>query len=303
MRRILPTLALLTLASTSVRAQAADPFPLKEEAIDRHDTGPLRDSKTYVIPYATLLVSANGSTWATGGNAKFHAKFFTLGLTKALMQDLSLKLHTDLATKLRALGITVLTYDDVKDNETMKGADRRTPDADPRYDGMNTTKDRQGDANYVVATATDEMNIKPALQGAHWGLRNVAKDKQAVLLVPEYWFDTPIVIAKGEESYSQDRAEVQILPGMRLHRASALFLNQKTRGGWIQTKWQPRVSDVVGSVVKGGEDGFSFGGYKRGSADFTLTLDREKFVAGVLKGGYAFNDVIIESVKREMANQ
>ncbi|MEP7000138.1 MAG: hypothetical protein ABI969_06650 [bacterium] len=41
--------------------------------------------------------------WVTGGSAKLHAKFFVLGIDKATRQGLSLKLHTDLVTKLRGL--------------------------------------------------------------------------------------------------------------------------------------------------------------------------------------------------------
>ena len=86
---------------------------------------------------------------------------------------------------------------------------------------------------------------------------------------------------------------------MKLHKANVVYINQKTRGGTIQIKWNHKVSDDVGTVVKGATDDFSFGEFKRGSADFTLSLDKEKFKAGVLRGGYAFNDVIIAQVKKE----
>ena len=301
MRNLLSTLLLVALANGAGGQNAPSLF--KDDAIDLKESAVLHDSKIFVVPYATVLASANGGLWVTGGNVKLHARFFVLGIDKATMQDLSLKLHTDLVTKLRGIGLTVLTYDDVKDHDVMKGADRRTPDRDPKYDGMNTTKDRGGDANFVVATATDEMNIKPALQGAHWGLRGIAKDRNAVLLVPEYWFSLPIVVGKGEDGYTEDKAAVTVLPGMKLHKANALFINQKTRGGTIQIRWNHKVSDDVGTVVKGATDDFSFGEFKRGSADFTLTLDKAKFVAGALRGGYAFNDVLVATAKKEQERQ
>ncbi|MEP7000139.1 MAG: hypothetical protein ABI969_06655 [bacterium] len=192
-----------------------------------------------------------------------------------------------------------MTYDDVKDHDVMKGADRRTPDKDPRYDGMNTTQERGAGANFVIATATDESNIKPALRGAAWGLRGIATDKNAVLLVPEYWFSIPIAVGKGEDGYTEDKAGVSVLPGMKLHKANALYINNKARQGGLQIKWNQKVSDDVGTVSKGAMDDFSFGGFKRGSQDSTLTLDRQKFVDGVMRGGIAFNDVIVAAVKHE----
>ncbi len=296
MRRLFITLGLAILTSSAARGQD---LVFKEDAIDLKESAVLHDSKTFIIPYYTVLASANGGMWITGGSAKLHAKFFVLGIDKASMQELSAKLHADLVSKVRAAGFTVLTYDDVKDHNVMKGADRRTPDKDPKYDGMNTTKDRGGDANYVIATFSDESNIKPALQGAHWGLRGIAKDKDAVLMVPEVWYEIPIAVGKGEAGYTEDKAEITVLPGMKLHRANALFINQKARGGTVQTRYNVKVSDNVGTVAKGVMDDFSFGEFKRGSQDWTITLDKEKFKVGVLRGGLAFNDALVEQIKKE----
>ncbi|MDB4915125.1 MAG: hypothetical protein JWM95_2769 [Gemmatimonadetes bacterium] len=293
--RTLTTLGLVLFLGSGAHAQQT---LFKDEAIDLKESAVLHDSKTLIVPYYTLLASANGGMWVSGGNARLHAKFFVLGIDKATMQELSARLQDDLVTRLRGIGFTVLTYNDVKDHDVMKGADRRTPDKDPKYDGMNTTKDRGGDANFVIATFNDESNIKPALQGAHWGLRGIAKDKDAVLMVPELWYEIPIAVGKGEEGYT-DKAEISVLPGMKLHRANVVFINQKARGGTVQIKYNHKVSDDVGTVVKGASDDFSFGEFKRGSQDFTVTLDKEKFKAGVMRGGLAFNDVIIAQVKKE----
>ena len=34
----------------------------------------LHDSKTLIVPYYTVLASANGGMWVTGGSVKMHAR-------------------------------------------------------------------------------------------------------------------------------------------------------------------------------------------------------------------------------------
>src|SRR5258706_10041010 len=92
MRRTLLAIALSAISASSSGAQGASLF--KDDAIDIRESAILHDSKTFIVPYATVLASANGGMWQTSGNVSLHAKFFVLGIDKATMQDVSLKLQT-----------------------------------------------------------------------------------------------------------------------------------------------------------------------------------------------------------------
>lgn len=302
MRRLISTAAAIVLASTAAQGQENTPL-FKEDAIDPRNPAVLHDSKTYVVPYVQVLASTDGDMWSDAGSARMHAKFYNYGIDKATMQDLAKQLHADLVSKLKALGITVLTYDDVKDTDTMKGADRRTPDKDPQYDGMNTTQWRGAGPHYVIATDRDEDNIKPALQGIAWGLRGIAKDKDAIVLVPEYWFGMPVASSEQQTGAFMDQAGVYVVPGMRLIMANAQFINNRGRGGAVQIKWPHKVSDNIGTVSKGEMETASYAGVKRGTQDYAIRIDKERFRAAIMRGGAAFNDVLIDQVKKSMADK
>ena len=113
-------LTLAALGLVQLARAELPPFELNKDRIKVSSFGgSLKSSKTFLVPTATIMVSASGSVWAQAkngsANAQAHAKFYVKGLDKALLQNLARQVQDDLVTKLRAAGYTVLTYDDVRD--------------------------------------------------------------------------------------------------------------------------------------------------------------------------------------------
>ena len=64
-------------------------------------------------------------------------------------------------------------------------------------------------------------------------------------------------------------------------------------------KGDVKVGDNVGTVGRGAEDQGDIGDWKRTTADFTLTVDPERFSAAILRGAFAFNDAIVATIMKE----
>jgi hypothetical protein len=176
----------------------------------------------------------------------------------------------------------------------------REPNDNPKYGGMSTWKHPSGRATYVVNTGTGPQNIKPVMQGPTWGLRNIAKDKQAVLLVPEYRFDAPQMIGEKESGYKRQEAGIYVTEALRIDFVNVWHLNGKGGGGLIQVKNPIKVVDSVGKVEMQGEArDISFGDWKRSSGDWVMTINPAAFGEGILKGGYAINDAVVAAVVKE----
>jgi hypothetical protein len=298
MRALIMTTALAILASTTTPAQAQN-TSIPADIVDVAKGDLFNSSTTYLVPAAHLFVTANGNLWVRQGSAQAKGRYFVEGLSKALLQGLAMQIQTDLITKLRAAGFTVLTFDDIKGEPDVLKRDLREPDDNPKYGGMAVWRHGSGRAWYVVNTPTDAQLLKPVLQGPHWGLRNVTKEKNALLLVPEYYFDLPQMIGEKEAGYKRDKAGINVTEALQLEHAIVWLLSAKGGGGTVQTKGAVTFADSVGKVTAGEETKLNFGSWKKTVGDFDMTIDPTTFSAGILRGGYAFNDVIVATAVKQ----
>ena len=317
MRRSAYTLALLAVVAMT-RVSAQTPVTIIEYKADKLDTSGakfLKGEETILIPTVVLQVSFEGSASIkagggmlsnSGGVAKARGKYVVTGLDKAMLQDAARQVEADLVTRLRAAGLNVVTYADIKDHPEVVAMKRYTPKVEG---GLPT--DKILNANYFVTTPTDEQNFDPPLQGYHWGFRKVAKDKTYTVVIPVYTVDAPQIWGEKEEGYKRAQAGINILPGMNFNAGVVWILTSKGGGGIVKLKSpvrdaaedvgtidaedkSPKVANAISKTLSflGGGDSIN-----SASSAFYLTVDPAKYSAGLLRGGFSINQLVADAAK------
>lgn len=283
----------------------------------------LRDyNNTIVVPTVFVKIMVKGkvfvakqgsalSEMATGGNAntvRASANYKVEGMDKALAQGIAQKAYDDFVAKLRSAGYTVLTYADIKDRDYIRGADREKPDSDW---GVPTDSPRGSSDLYLVASPSDEQDFASGLSGGvfnqfiHFG-KPLFTD--ATIVIPTYTIVSPRAGGKAEASYSTISAEVNVAPSMAMPNAIVQWMGKpKVRmmhgmPGVISPYPFGNLTDHAGELSK--EDttskvgnafaiGLSLlsgsGSVTGHSANYTLKIDRDAYLAGAMNGIGAFN--------------
>lgn len=281
----------------------------------------LKDSNTLIIPTVyvgfpvegKVGVSKQGSALQTlgGGNAnsvKASASFTVSGLDKALAQGIAKQIQDDLVAQLRAAGYTVLTYDDIKDRDFVKGADR----TDMAKDGAGMILSPPGAPDLMWVTPTDEQSFKTGMNGGVFNqFIRFGKPRftDGILLVPQFTFTAPQLVGSTGAGYSTISAAVDAFPTMLLNSASVPWMTNKPKvemGGGnaagVVLKAPVKLADNVGTLAK--EDktptaanalskGLSMlsgaGSISASSAKYVMTIDQAAYTAAALKGAREFN--------------
>ena len=276
------------------------------------------DSNTIIVPTLYLYLPVEGSASASSDSTAIHdigrgssgrasvtIKYKVAGLDKALAQGIAKAAYDDFVAKLRAAGYKVLTFDDIKGEPMMSGLTRMAKDA--KYD-------MPLESGELIATPSDDMAIKKGFGGAlltpyqHFGKSTL---KEGTIIVPTFKILAPL--SKAETSSGS--ASLTLVPGMALTTGGYSLLTHS--GGWgnaLLRKWVFGLSDNVGTVVKTEDTTpavanaltkvFSVlgaAGTMRKSANYTLTIDKDAYRTGALKGLSSMNDEaakIIASVKK-----
>lgn len=270
------------------------------------------DSPTIVVPTLYLrlpvegrvAVSQQGSALRAVGRGntntvKASANFKVNGLDKALAQGIAKKAYDDFVGKLRAAGYRVLTWDDIKDQDAMKGADRLAVDATyglPVEDG------------HLVVSPSDAQNIKRGMTGSPFLSMGKSALKEGTILIPQYTITAPQ--AWGEKGGGVDSisAGVNLAPSMNLQ--SAIVALNTHGGGWGSAKLTAPVfiSESTGTLAKTEDTspgaanavstGLSFlsgaGKISKSSANYSFTVDRKAYEEGALKGLGQFHDEVVK---------
>lgn len=294
-------LAVLPLALLAFSASAAaPPFELNMERVKLSSFGGslATASKTYFIPGVNLYVSASGSVWSVAksgsANSQAHAKFFVKGLEKTFLQDLAKQVQDDLVAKLRAGGYTVLTYDDLKDHPLIAKHSRDQPN--PKW-GLPT---KSIDPHvFVVAAPSDEQALDQPINGPVWWLKDVAKEKNLIVLVPEITFTVPQAFGEKDIGYKRAAASITLTPALKLKGAMVYTSDAKGNSATImvQEHGMRLVTEVAGTTQKISENDTEFtSSWGRTSADYVFQLDRPAFSAGVLRATSQINALIVSEI-------
>ncbi|MFZ5756919.1 MAG: hypothetical protein ACOY3X_08455 [Pseudomonadota bacterium] len=287
----------------------------------------LKDFNTLVIPTVyvgfpvegKVAVSKQGSALQTigGGSAnsvKASASFKVNGLDKALAQQIAKRIQDDLVAQLRATGFTVLSYDEIKDQEYVKDADR----FDIVKDGPGLVLAPPGSPDLMWVTPSDDQAFKIGMNGGVYNqfIRlGKPKFKDAVMIIPQFTFTSPHLVGSTGATYSQISAGVDVFPSMLLNTAAAPWMSAKPKvrmGGGnaagVMLKGPVKVADSVGTLSK--EDktptaanalskGLSMlgggGSISASSANYTMTIDPAVYADMAVKGAQQFNAEIAKA--------
>lgn len=306
---------------SAAAAPAAAPVAGKMEVVGGYASDLSDYNKTVVVPtaYVKLLVQGKafvakqGSALQTlgGGNAnsvKASAKYKVEGIDKAYAQALARQAYDDFVGKLRAAGYTVLTYDDVKGRDYVKGAAREKSDATW---GLPVETPVNSPDTYLVAAPSDEQQFKTGFTGIYSEFisRGKPKFEDAAMVIPVYTIVAPQVWGEAGGGYNRISAKINAFPGMNLQSASAMWMGKPhvRMGGKIagvMTKsYVANISPKAGELVKAEDTtpkaanalskGLSIlsgaGSIDSSSANYVFTVDRAAYSAGVMKGIGDFN--------------
>lgn len=221
-------------------------------------------SNTVVVPtvFVKLLVEGKAFVSQQGGyqigkssnSVKASAKYKVIGIDKKLAQDIARQAYDNFVAKLRVAGYTVLTYDDIRERDYVKSADREKADATW---GLPMETSRAGNETYVVAAPSDEQLFKSGMAGGvfnqfiSWGK---PKFKDATVIIPQYTITAPQVWGKKDASYSTISAAINTEPSMQLRSAAAPWMGApvvRIMHGipGVTTNGTIKVSDKVGEMV------------------------------------------------------
>ena len=305
---------LVAVAPTMAAAQAApitiqNPIDLSDQ-VNADNFNQLRGPKKILVPTALVRFATRGSLTVVnqgrffqtgGGTARAKGKFIVAGLEKAYVQDLARQLQDDFIARLRAMGHTVLTYDDVKQHEEVLKMGRYQPDNDW---GMPTGGPRGSKNTYLMAFPSDTQAIDPPFQGYGWGFRKVTKDLDAIVVVPEYIIDSPLLGGSRRHGVSSRSANVSISADMTMF---AFFPFHTAKGGWGSFGLKGPFGDLgedVGTIGDATDDSprvanalasglaqlTSLGGdMQTRTGTWGMRIDRAKYAEAVLRGGVSVN--------------
>lgn len=305
-RSTTPLRCALLAASLGFLATAASaavpPFEVNMERVKVSTFGGslASPSKTYFIPTVTLYLSVHGNVWSMaksgGANSQAHAKFYVKGIDKEYAQGLAQAVQEDLVTRLRAAGYTVLTYDDLKAHPTLSGHARDKPDA--KWGLPIQSKDPH---KFVVVHPTDDQALDQPINGPVWWMKDIAKEKDLVVLVPEYRFTVPQAYGEKDVGYKRAQASIAMNPATKLAGAMIWTINGKGGSANIQVQEHGMrlVTEVSGTMKQLSQDDTEFSSsWGRTSADYMFTIDRKPFSEGVLRASTQLNSMIVSQIQK-----
>jgi hypothetical protein len=300
MRTFVLCVSLALAVSATAQSPAMTPFEMNMDRVKVSTFGGnFAQTKTYLVPTYTVQVSSLGSVWAKAGRTKAHAKYYVSGLDKALMQGLSKKLQDDLVAKMKSAGYSVLTYEDVKGEPDV--ASHGLLKVDSRY-GLPTGGGLGAPVTFVIANPTDAQAFDSPVQGPAWWLRGIAKAKDLTVVVPELVFTTPQMFGQAYSTAHVDSAGISTDPRMIFE--SAKIYGMTPKGGQpaiqVQQHGKRTAADVAGKITKISEDRTGVAHvFETSSDDYVMELDQTVFSDGILRVGFAVNDMIVAEIKKE----
>jgi hypothetical protein len=313
-------LAVLALAANLMlvpaHGQATEPprLPFNVNVVNPEDL--LDYNKTVVVPtaYVTLLIDGRvsavkqaGFFQRGSGSAGASASYRVEGIDKAYAQQLAKAAYDDFVAQLRQAGYKVVTYDEIRDSDVVRGAARDTT-AGP----LGLPASSQGGNNFVTAAPSDEQLFASGFAGGKFSefiSGGKSKFTDATLIIPHYTFVAPQSWAEGSRGYNSVSAEANVAPGMNLLVANAHWMGapkSRMMSGipGVATKEQViNVSEKTGALQKTADTTpqaantissalgalTGSGSIQKSSGEYQLIIDREAYSAGILSGVRGFN--------------
>lgn len=313
-------LSALALAAASLLpsalAQTADPVRPVFNVTIVNPEDLLDYDKTVVVPtaYVTLLtdgrvsaVKQAGFFQRGSGSAGASASYRVQGIDKAYAQQLARAAYEDFVAQMRQAGYKVVTYEDIRERDPVKGAAR-----DTAAGSLGLPTSAQGGNNFVTAAPSDDQLFASGFAGGKFSefiSGGKSKFTDATVIIPHYTFVAPQAWAEGSRGYNSVSAEANVAPGMNLLVANAHWMgapksrmmsgipgvatreqviNVSEKSGTLQktADTTPQAANTISSAL-GALTGS--GSIQKSSGEYQLTIDREAYTAGILNGVRGFN--------------
>jgi hypothetical protein len=155
---------------------------------------------------------------------------------------------------------------------------------------------------FVIANPTDPQAFDSPVQGPAWWLRGMSKAKELTVIVPELTFTTPQMFGQASSTEHMDSAGVSTDPRMIFEGAKIYGMNPKGGQPMIQVQQHGKrtAADVAGTITKVSEDRVHVSHvFETSTDDFIMELDQTVFSDGILRVGFAVNDMIVAEIKKE----
>lgn len=262
----------------------------------------LGSGNTILIPmvYSENLIAGVHKASKGGAHAKVTAA--NAGITPELGTRLADDLLADLVARIRARGRDVLLYADVKDRPELAAVKELAPDKKYQVP-MISVNVGYGDMDYLVSAPSGQPIYTRANKvaydaGAAMRFAKLARAVDAIVVVPTYRFQAPVLYGSTNLSISKDYAEVGISPSMILAFGGFQLLSAKGDWGSYMMDGVETIglADSVGTLQKT-EDAqstdtslFDFSTFRSmAKKGYILTVDTDAYYTAAMKAGQDLN--------------
>ena len=281
----------------------------------------LQNATRFVLPTVILHVNADGAPRATALTARttttVSTEYQVLGLRREFVEETAGYVQAELARMLRAKNLEVLLFEDVKGGSAIPKL--ATLEADTMY-GTPVLKENGPRTTYAtVAPSLLQLFAGDPLK-KHLKFAELARETQAVVLIPELWFNSPQT-NRALGSPGRTTATINVGEGMDLTKGGLFFITPRGESGSI-TLAVPlaNVSADAGTMLHTEADsnatrtasGITFGSTYLGlsyrgvfarnqsnSYAFGFAVKEEHYGLGLLVGAMSFLNAAVTIVDRE----
>ncbi|WP_438483148.1 hypothetical protein [Oleiharenicola lentus] len=316
----LRSLASAVFGSVAIFA-SAQTFSIPADEIDITGAKYLKSSKRMLLPSVNVEVMNWGkitsvvstSALQSLGGAKNSSARSTMEVAVpsnvAMLRGVASELYDDLATKLRAAGWEVLTYDEAKSDPILSGIKQELTDAKLGAPVRKVNLGKQK-MNYTIATPPGMPAMDPGMTMPMFGLRSLLKARDTHSLETTYRFDPIAMQGERRHGIGSNTASTSAAANLALAHAQATFVTNKTAFGWVKIKSPIPVAGDVGEIKKAADvspkvanalsEALSFlgpgGSINASKGLYIAELDEAALKANLLLAGKAFNDEIIKGL-------
>lgn len=303
-------LLVCVLCASPLAATAAAVFSNPGKQLKGDGLRMLQRGTRVLIPtvYAQNLIAGVHKASKGGAHAKVTAA--NPGITPDLGRLIADELQADLVAKLQAAGCEVLTYADVQTHPVVAGLKPWAPHKTHRLP-IASINVGFGDLDFLVSTPTgvpvqQHATIAVWDPGIAMRYARVAKEKNAVVVVPTYRFQAPVLHGSARSGLHKSYASAGIAPSMQIPWAGFQLLSAKGAwGSYMLDGVNPvLLADTVGTITKTSESKstdtslFDFSTFRSmAKSGYLMEIDADAYRVAAIAAGKELNTLFVAQFK------
>jgi hypothetical protein len=302
-------------ATTSIDSLIAGLEPARLDVIGLKG---LKGATTVIIPGTLLHLAMDGTIKASGGMVMstlgVRANYRVRGISETFASQLSARVEGDLRQRLSSAGFRVLTHADVAAAEGMKSTKQLNENL--RY-GAPTINTTAPEITFATIAPSPAQLFAGGVFNKHKPFRNLAREMNAVVIVPELFLATPQSTRGSRAISSLTIPLVTVNTNMSLMRAGLTFITPSGATGSITlSRAIENIGLGIAEMVSAGSDsarafvdrntGSRYIGdptarlparFANSSGSFDLMIHEQLYEAGVLLGAAAFFKAAVAAIE------